>query len=575
VSQDLDSAPSTFALKSEIDESKGVGTILGDDEIRSRLKDRQMKTLHGSASSARSANERRDKTSLGSASNKTLQTASMAWHEPMPVLAKPSPQAYPWESLPAIIRDAASEVCECTQAPIAMVASSAICAMATACQALYDVKRDHHLHGPISLYFITLGDSGERKSTVDSLFSRAIHDFHEESIESSKREIMSYVGKLKAWEAQCAGVVGAITSARKNSKKSDKEPSFDELEKQLEELHHQKPERPFIPNLLVHDITIEKLEHQIATEWPSCTLLSAEGGSVLGGRSFARDNQLSTLAAFNMLWSGESFKVGRKTSDSFEINGARFSISLFIQPHVFGTFIEDNDLCRSVGFLPRCLFSFPESTQGKRMYKSIPQSLSALEAFNSRVTKLLRIPPVMSGRRLVPTLIPLSDAAFKLWVEFHDSIETSLGNGKTFEGIRDFGSKAAENAARLAAVFQIANELPVKEVSALNMEAACKIVHWHLGEVVRYFGSGTSKVMRLTSDAGLLDRKLLQLCRERDHQHIDRSFLLSRGPEKFRKIEKIMPLLEFLASKHRIRIYENGQKISINPALLLEGQEDA
>ena len=70
---------------------------------------------------------------------------------------------YPAQYLPPLILDAVNDVRRLTQASTPLIAASALCAMATACQGLADVKRPG-LPGvtPISLYFLTLADSGER-----------------------------------------------------------------------------------------------------------------------------------------------------------------------------------------------------------------------------------------------------------------------------------------------------------------------------------------------------------------------------------------------------------------------------
>ena len=48
---------------------------------------------------------------------------------------------------------------------------------AVAAQGLVNVRRDHQLGGPVSLYLLAVADSGERKSTCDTIFSPALRDW--------------------------------------------------------------------------------------------------------------------------------------------------------------------------------------------------------------------------------------------------------------------------------------------------------------------------------------------------------------------------------------------------------------
>jgi putative DNA primase/helicase len=63
--------------------------------------------------------------------------------------------------------DAVEEVSRYVQAPLPLVASSALASVSLATQAHVDAQRDEKLQGPTSLYMLTIAASGERKSTCD------------------------------------------------------------------------------------------------------------------------------------------------------------------------------------------------------------------------------------------------------------------------------------------------------------------------------------------------------------------------------------------------------------------------
>jgi putative DNA primase/helicase len=70
-------------------------------------------------------------------------------------------------SLPTLLRDAVWEVQAYAQAPMALVASSALSALSLAGRASVDVRRDSKMSGPSSLFMLTIAESGERKLTTD------------------------------------------------------------------------------------------------------------------------------------------------------------------------------------------------------------------------------------------------------------------------------------------------------------------------------------------------------------------------------------------------------------------------
>jgi putative DNA primase/helicase len=493
-----------------------------------------------------------------------LRSSELSWRKSEPIIPCMLPQTYPTDALPTVIREAVLEVQQITQAPMALPASAAICAMATASQGLIDVSRAEQLSGPASLFFLVLGDSGERKSTVDAFFSRPLREFQQRATEKGKPDMSAYRAEFDSWTAKIEGIKSAIKNALRGKPKSNPE----DFEKLLRVLYDSPPKRRLVPNVLVVDITTEKLAHQLANEWPSCALISAEGGLVFGGRSFSKDNQLATLALFNALWSDEPFRVSRKTCESFEIRRARMSLSLFVQSQVFDRYIADNDITRTVGFLGRCLFAFPESTQGCRPYKDQPKHLPALEKFSSCVAQLLDINLSIESGVLTLSRIPLTPAAKILWIDFHDNIERQLGIGGKFASVRDFGSKAAENAARLAVVFQASKGFPIVEVDNESMESGCRIAAWHLNEAARFFGTDSSTQNKTAKNAALLETWLITECQRSGKFGVERSYAMQRGPNPVRPKEQLQAAIALLQDRHRARQSQNGRIIEINPELM-------
>ena len=106
------------------------------------------------------------------------------------------------------------------------------------------------------------------------------------------------------------------------------------------------------------------------------------------GRIF--DSRLvDDLGLLNKLWNGSDITVDRK-NESFRIRAPRCTVSWMVQPEVFARFMERRgDGVRGIGFLSRCLVSYPVSTQGTRFLRKPPESLDAISKFGNRVVELL------------------------------------------------------------------------------------------------------------------------------------------------------------------------------------------
>lgn len=544
---------------------------LSKDEIRRLVRDRKNSVDVDAANFANSANSHEAKIVAAPKAPVSDEVASSSWPELQMFNEEVESEPYPIDSLPPVMLHAVLEVHEATQAPLAMVACSAICATSAACQALIDVRRDEQLKGPVSLFFVVLGESGERKSTVDSFFSKPLKDFHQRGAEKSKQERKKHNAAMAVWSAKCTAVenrIKGIAAGKAKAGSKDGGVSLAQLEEQLAQLHLEEPVAPLSPKLLITDITQEKLLQQLGSEWPSCAMIAAEGGIVFGGRSLSKENQLSTLSTFDSLWSGEFVQSSRKTVDSFELDGVRMTLSLQIQPAVFWEFVGNNPTARNLGFFARCLFAFPASTQGHRLYKKQEACLPALDQFRERLAALLAIEPVMTDRRLTPEAIPLSQEAMAAWIETHDTIERQLAEGGDYIHVRDFGSKAAENVARLAAVFQIVEPGPIVAVSEQNIRRARAVVEWHLAEAKRCFSGAANSIDPIEKDSRELLQWMIARAMATGLNTVPTSEIGRSGPKRVRLKEDRSEPIKKLIARGCVRDTPHRSAYEINPRLL-------
>lgn len=278
---------------------------------------------------------------------------------------------------------------------------------------------------------------------------------------------------------------------------------------------------------------------------------------------------MRNLTLYNVLWDGGEHSIGRRTSESYTVRGARLTVGLQVQePTLREFFKQSGGLARGTGFMARFLVAWPESTQGFRPFTDPPSSWPMLAAFNRRISEILNTEAKMDDDgALTPDMLTLSPEAKAAWRAFHDAIEGELRTGGELYDVRDVASKAADNAARLAALFHVF-ERGTGAIGPGSFEAASRVVAWHLNESRRFFGELALPVE--LANAGRLDSWLLDYCR-RERTHIVPTRTVQQfGPHGLRQRDVIEATMRELEESGRARLVRDGRRkeIRVNPALL-------
>ncbi|WP_456412175.1 DUF3987 domain-containing protein [Thiolapillus sp.] len=497
-------------------------------------------------------------------------TDNEGWSEPLPLTTKIDPEPYPLDALPVTIRTAVEEVRAFTKAPIPLVASSALAALSLAAQAHADVKRAEKLQGPTGLFLLTVADSGERKSTCDGFFMEAIRDYEAEQVEATKSLIKDHKAAMETWEAKRGGIKEKIRQLSKSGKPTR------EQEEALRDLEHDKPEPPRVPRLIYGDATPEALKWNLAKGWPSGGVVSSEAGLVFGAHGMGKDSVMRNLATLNQLWDGVDIATERRTTESFTVRGARLTIALQVQETTLHSFFDrSGGLARGTGFLARFLFAWPESTQGYRPFSDPPESWPALARFNQRIAGILEQDvPINEDGALSPPIFPLVADTKAAWVRFHDTIENELRSGGELYEVRDVASKTADNAARMAALFQLFEHGSGSAVGLTAFEGASRVAAWHLHEARRFYGE--LALPEKQDDAARLDSWLLDYCRKEKTNIVPRREVQRNvTPGHLRQKAALDFALDELLEAGRVQLVQDGRRkeIHINPALLEGGKQ--
>ena len=140
------------------------------------------------------------------------------WPDFVPLVREEEePRSFPVEALGSTIEEAVIEFQGYGKQPLSMIASSALATASLACQGLADVGRDSQNIGPISLSLLTIAESGERKSSLDKAFSKALRDWEREKADEMKVVIKKSIADHSDWDAKRHGLLAAIKETQKKN----------------------------------------------------------------------------------------------------------------------------------------------------------------------------------------------------------------------------------------------------------------------------------------------------------------------------------------------------------------------
>ena len=504
--------------------------------------------------------------SIAEAAEILERAEEVEWPEPEPILAtEEDARPYPLDALPPVMRKAVETYQRYGQQPLPLVACSALANASLAAQGLVDVGRDENLIGPVSLNLAVIACSGERKTSADRRFAAAAQRWQAERSEAMEPEMAAARAAIDAHAAERDGIIAKIRRAAGKASGKD-QADRGALQARLEELEATRPSPVIPPCLFREDASPEALAQGLAFGWPSSSVWSDEGGLVVGGHGMSEDSALRYLALLNRLWDGLAFRRDRTTTQSFVVQGRRLTCSLMMQELVLARLMAArNGAARGIGFLARFLLAWPMSTMGMRRYREADLSAPELAAFDQRMHELLDLPlptdrPALTLR---PEALFLSQAARRQWIAFHDDVEQELGRNGAYGDVCDFAAKAAEKAARIAAVLHVFEHGPRGEIQADALLAGAQIAAWHLHEARRIMAA--CERPQLDSDAHLLLQWLVQ----QEPQPVSLKRVSQYAPSRVRPKQRRDRAIEELQERHLVVLdrFEGTAVLRLNPRL--------
>lgn len=403
------------------------------------------------------------------------------------------------------------------------------CVLSIACLAVQGIGDVETLYGsaPLSLFLITIAESGARKSACAKIASREARELEAERVQ-------------------------AFNKQKKISRDEDKTRAgfdvFDDGEKQ-DQIQNSDSPLPAFQNLFFEDVTFEGLIDRMQINQPSVMLQSDEGGQFFNGHSMK--NAAAGGAGFSKFWDGSTISMLRRSAEYVELRGKRLSMHLMVQPRI-GHEMLTNEALIDQGFPSRCLIVEPESKIGERLILEDVESIDgrdiqppkALETYDQRIRELLSITSKtqpFDDLQLQPRLLHLSKGARKVLLGFYNAVECHQANGGAFEAIKGFASKAPEIATRIAGVLTLYENETFEEVPVEAMERAVQIMEFYLEERLRL--TGNPSISLALQNAEKLLKWLQTFWKE---PHISIPVICRRGPKTARVTDNAVLYVQIL-----------------------------
>ena len=474
---------------------------------------------------------------------------SQHWGELLPLQQAESVASnpYPIDALPLLAREAVLAISEHVQSPIAMTAQCVIGAMSHIAQAKVNAPDRFKAHGePCSLFLLTEGQSGSRKSTSKNLADRAILDYE-------RKQYEIYRADLEQWKSGQAG-----------------------LPKKDREAYCAENPPPNDPSTLYSDITLESIAGLfIDGILQNASISSDEAGQFFGGHTMKADTRNQALGGYTKLFDDGYVERTRSKSNlngSGRAHDVRVTFNLQGQREVLDNALKDPVL-RGQGFLPRFILTIPENLAGTRLQDAAYRNKNAnkdhrLIAYWTRCESLLdSCPQVQTGHELHNGryVIPMNEEAIAIDTEFYNVIESLQRAGKRFEYLQAFASRASQLARRLATVFAYFEGL--QQIDGKTLQGACEVVKHSLNEWAMY----AEIEVKAESDAQKLIKWLIGKCVQQKTDRLTYSYMQTSCPRPMQKNKNLLEMvIQQLEDSHHIKIESLGRTryVVINPLLL-------
>jgi hypothetical protein len=442
---------------------------------------------------------------------------------------------------------AARAIHERVRCPLAICGQSVIGAATLAVQGYADVELPTGHIKPLSNFFLTVAETGERKSAADTEALWPVRKREAMLREEYDAALPSYENQKVAWEKSREVAVRKAKGDRGTIKFA-----LDAI--------GPPPKAPLPSMLTCTEPTYKGLCKYLHVGQPSVGVFSAEGGQFIGGHGMNDDRKILTATGLSKLWDGAPVDRVRSGDGAIVLPGRRVALHLMAQPDIAAIMLSDPILLNQ-GLLSRCLVTAPESTSGTRIWRDPPDTAdAAIKRYGARLLQLLEQPlPLVEGKtnELSPRVLRLAPEARKLWIAFADAIECQISPEGALASVRGLANKLPEHAARLAGVLALVTDPDTGEIPAEQMAAGIALAQHYVAEALRLF-----EASRVNNNLRLAEKLLTWLLGKWEEDFVSLPDIYRLGPDAIRDKATATKLVAILEDHGWLNREESGAEIA-------------
>ena len=465
-----------------------------------------------------------------------------------------APAEFPVNALGQTLGKAALGIEAIVQLPMAAAANSVLAVASLAAQGVADVQLPIGAGetSPLSLFILTVLDSGDRKSTADKRALKPVREIERRLMEVESRERQKFEAELAAYETHAKHLKTKLKGNRHA------------LEAALIDLG--QPPRPPLASVIAPsgDQTMEGLFRIYQHGRPSLAMLCDDAGTFLGGHSLKAEQKQSTTGNLCRAWDGAKLERIRGGDGISVLHDRRLAMHLMAQEGVATEFLADERFSDQ-GLLARFLIAAPKSLAGTRFRDDAYEAKARhaetqLQPYFDAIDRLAGNPvqwkdPANPALGVEMEALALSREATDIWKAFVNEVEQGQASGGPLAGAKAFASKLPMNAARIAGIITLVEDPGVRIVEADTLRNAIEICRYYLSETLRLLGAAVvSAELKQAS-------RLLGWLQERGQSPIGHATIYQNGPSNIRDAKTARAAMEVLAAHGWARRVPGGAEI--------------
>lgn len=296
------------------------------------------------------------------------------------------------------------------QLPVETAGQSLLAAASLLTQGLYDVETLAGIK-PLSINCMTFSESGDGKSTAESVALKPIADADFNGHENHEAAMSEWLGRSK----------------------KDRESG----------------DQPVAPYRLLKSGTMPGIIRSFREGVSSQGSFTAEAASMLSGWGMSAEQKKDTMAGLNSLWDGSSISIVRQGEGRVQLYNKRFCCHWMIQPDAARESLND-ELFKTIGLWPRFLVAWPAPMIPRQYRRFAPEEDGRVTNYWSSCKVLL------TERYLIPEnerrVIRLSDNGRDILIKFWEKMDTSRDPASKINQLKPFCVRGAEQVCRIAGV---------------------------------------------------------------------------------------------------------------------------